>query len=276
MNVSTSKIHQRGFLPRILTKNGLHFLQRRENEASSFLPIFYHILTFINIFVRTELPWVPTYTKPFRIPGLRLPPTMKAETITAPAARRVKMYLPPLPNAVDVRYPTTKKNSESNRTGLSMDSNETEDRKHASPTNVYPNPYPSPSTSRSNPLLISSAKRAHNYNPPRTVRVAPYRPPSPPTSDLPIPSDADISVKVDHEGIRLRYPGMKRLLRKVLCSYFFYTFLYLNATYLFCYLCLGSTDARALMCGTCWDLTVAVMCGKILRAMGKTNRWKFR
>ena len=149
---------------------------------------------------------------------------MKAETITAPAARKVKMYLPPPLNAVDVRYPTTKKNSEYNRTGLSMDSDETEDRKRAFPTNFEANPYPSPSTSRSNPLLISSAKGAHNYTPPRGrpgARVDPYRPPSPPTSDLPIPNDADISVQVDHEGIRLRYPGTKRLSRKVLCSYFF-------------------------------------------------------
>jgi hypothetical protein len=72
--------------------------------------------------------------------------------------------------------------------------------------------------------------------------VTSYRPPSPPTSDLPIPSDADICVEVDHEGIQLRYAEMKRFSRKVLCSYFVISFLLsfyiLSATqYLFALFC---------------------------------------
>ena len=107
---------------------------------------------------------------------------------------------------------------------------ETENRKHASPSspkNIYTDAYPSPSSSKLSLSFIPQAKRARNYTPPRSrpgARVVTYRPPSPPTSDLPIPSDADIQVEVDHEGIQLRYPDMKRLSRKVLCSFFIFSF----------------------------------------------------
>ena len=54
--------------------------------------------------------------------------------------------------------------------------------------------------------------------------VVPYQP-SPSTSDFPIPSDdADIHVGVDHEGIQFRYAEMKRLSRKVLCSFLIFPF----------------------------------------------------
>jgi hypothetical protein len=159
---------------------------------------------------------------------------MKAEAITAPPARRMKIYLPPPLNAVDVTSPTTNKNSD----GLGM--KETEDRKHIhppSPSNFDAYAYPSPS---SNPslALISQAKRAHNFTPPPSrpgVRVVTsYRPPSPPTSDLPIPSDAEICVEVDHEGIKLGYPKMKRLSRKVLCLYLSCFFIF-ECDILICY-----------------------------------------
>jgi hypothetical protein len=154
------------------------------------------------------------------------------------------VYLPPPLNFVDVKRPTSNKNSGySNRIGLSM--KKTEDRNHvspSSPTNYYTDAYPSPCPSSSKlSLSFSHAKRARNYTPPRSrsgVRVvASYRPPSPPTSDLPIPSDSDIHVEVDHEGIQLRYAEMKRLSRKVLYSYFvLFCLLYLSATYsLFCF-----------------------------------------
>ena len=152
---------------------------------------------------------------------------MKADIATS-AAPKVKVYLPPPLNFVDVKRPTSSKNSEySKRNELSME--ETENGKHvspSSPTNFYIDAYPSPSPSSSKRSLsfIPQAKRASNYTPPRSrpgVRVVTsYRPPSPPTSDLPIPSDADIHVEFDHEGIELRYAEMNRLSRKVLCSYF--------------------------------------------------------
>ena len=177
---------------------------------------------------------------------------MKAETIATSAAPKMKVYLPPPPlNFVDVKRPTSNKNSGcSNRIVPSM--KETEDREHvsppSSPTNSYTDAYPSPSKSSSSKLslsFISQAKRARNYTPPRSSRrvVAHYRPPSPPTSDLPIPSDADdVHVEVDHEGIQLRYAEMKRLSRKVFVfhySYFIFFILFfflknnifLSATY---------------------------------------------
>ena len=67
--------------------------------------------------------------------------------------------------------------------------------------------------------------------------MVPYQP-SPSTSDLPIPSDdADIHVEVDHEGIQFRYAEMKRLSRKVLCSFFIFPFFWICAPYLFIILC---------------------------------------
>ena len=169
---------------------------------------------------------------------------MKAETIAISAAPKVKMYLPPPLNLVDVKRPTSNKNSRnSNRDELSME--EREDGRNvssSSPISFYTDAYPSPGPSNSKVSLSfpQATKRARNYTPPRShpgVRVvAPYyRPPSPPTSDLPIPSDADIHVEVDHEGIQFRYADMKRLSRKVLCSIFI-SFFFLNilsATYLF-------------------------------------------
>lgn len=233
----------------------------------------------------------PTITKSFRIPGVRLPPTTKTETIATSAAPKMKVYLPPPPlNFVDVKRPTSNKNSGySNRFEPSV--KEMEDRKHvspSSPTNFYSDAYPSPSRSSSkkvSPSFVSQSKRARNYTPPRSSRprvrtMAPYRPPSPPTSDLPIPSDADdIQVEVDHEGIQHRYAEMKRLSRKVLCSYFVVLFchFYVLSAYssFFCVLC-SSADARALMCGICWESTVVVMSGRMLRAVvGKVNKRKF-
>ena len=87
---------------------------------------------------------------------------------------------------------------------------------------------PSPSSSKIS-LSFSHAKRARSYTPPRSHPgarvVVPYQP-SPSTSDLPIPSDdADIHVGVNHEGIQFRYAEMKRLSRKVLCSFFIFPFL---------------------------------------------------
>lgn len=197
----------------------------------------------------------------------------------------MKVYLPPPLKFVDVRRPTPKKKSGyCNGNELSME--ETENRRHVSPlspTNSYTDAYPSPSSSK--PSLSSHAKRARNYTPPRSrpgVRVVTsYRPPSPPTSDLPIPSDADIHVDVDHEGIQLRYAEMKRLSRKVLCSFFIFhpfPFLLLSATqYLFFFW--YSADAQVLMYGIWWESIVVVMFGKMLRAVDSlkmdSNR-KFR
>jgi hypothetical protein len=148
---------------------------------------------------------------------------MKAETIATSAAPKVKVYLPPPLNFVDVKRPTLNENSGySNRNKHSME--EAEKRKHVSPsslTNLYTDAYPSPSPSSSKPF-IPQVKRARNHTSPRSRVVTSYRPPSPPTSDLPIPSDADIHLEVDHEGIQLRYAEMKRLSRKVLCSYFIF------------------------------------------------------
>ena len=157
---------------------------------------------------------------------------MKAETIASSAAPKMKVYLPPPLNSVDAKRPTSNKNSgHRNKNELRME--ETENTKHVSPSspaNFYTDAYPSPSPSSSKHSLsfIPQAKRARYYTPPRSrpgVRVVTsYRPPSPPTSDLPIPSDADIHVEVDHEGIQLRYPEMKRLSRKVLCLYYYFFF----------------------------------------------------
>ena len=205
-------------------------IEKEEQTKTQVLSYFFcRIPTCVNIFLRTGN---PTFTKSFHIPGLRLPPTTKAETIVAPAAPRVKAYLPPPLNFVDVKRPTSNKDSGCNSNEIELSMRETEDRKHvsppSSPISFYTDAYPSPSTSSSKPSLsfIPQAKRARNYTPPRSrpgVRVVTsYRPPSPPTSDLPIPSDADIHVEVDHEGIQHRYAEMKRLSRKVLCSIFFF------------------------------------------------------
>lgn len=155
------------------------------------------------------MPRSSTYPKSFYIPGL------KTETNATLVTRRVAVYLPP-PKSVDVGCPT---NSEYNRTGPSMKG--TEDRNYiapSSPTNFDTDAYPSPSTSSSKllPSSNSQARRARNCTPPSRPGTS-YRPPSPPTSDLPIPSDGlDAHLEVDYEGIQRRYPKMKQLLRKVL------------------------------------------------------------
>ena len=159
---------------------------------------------------------------------------MKAETVATSAAPKVKVYLPPPLKFVNVKRPTSSKNSGyCNKNELSMEGREDgRDVSSSSPRSFYTDAYlsPGPSSSKRSPSF-SHAKRARNYTPPRSrpgVRmVAPYRPPSPPTSDLPIPSDADIHVEVDHGGIQSRYAEMKRLLRKVLCSFFHFCFFYI-------------------------------------------------
>ena len=217
--------------------------KKKKQRKPKFFPTFFcHYSEFlVNIFFRTGN---PTFTKSFHIPGLRLPTTtrMKTETIaTTSTAPKMTMYLPPPLKFVDVKRPTSNKNSgHSNGNELSM--KETEDRKRGSPSSdssptnyFYTDAYPSPSRSSSKlSLSFPQAKRDRNCTPPRSrpgVRVVPmvsYRPPSPPTSDLPIPSDADIHVEVDQEGIQLRYPEMKRLSRKVLCSYFVFSLSFFN------------------------------------------------
>ncbi|KAF8810927.1 hypothetical protein BYT27DRAFT_7253232 [Phlegmacium glaucopus] len=202
-------------------------LPPRKKRKPKLFSYFCHIPPCIDIVPSITMPRNSTYTKSFHIPGLRLPSTVKAESNTTSAARRVTVYLPPPPNSVDVKSTTTEKSFGSKRTGASM--KETGDGRYVappSPTNFDADAYPSPSTSSSKPSLpfISEAKRSLNCSSPRSrldeVRaVAPYRPLSPPTSDLPVPSDAvDIHLEVDHEGIQLRYPEMKRLSRKVSCS----------------------------------------------------------
>ena len=232
--------------------------KKKRRKPKFFLAFFSHIPFCVNILLRTEN---PTFTKPFHIPGLRrllVPPTMKAETITTSAVPKVKVYLPPPLNFVDVKHPSSKKNS-----GY-LSEEVTENRKHASPssspTNFYTDAYPSPgpSSSKLPPSFIPQAKRARNYTPPDSRPgvgvVTSYRPPSPPTSDLPIPSDGDIQVEVDHEGIQLRYAKTKRLSRKVLCSYFLIYFIYFCFLYIECdtvliHIFWYSADAQVLMYG---------------------------
>jgi hypothetical protein len=213
---------------------------------------------FVNILLSTGN---PTFTKSFHIPGLRLPPTVKAEThVSTSAAPKMKVYLPPPINFVNVKRPTLNKSSGySNRIGLSS-MKETEDRKHLSSPTSLTDAYPSPSRSSSKLSLSQAKSGARNYfpSPPRSlpgvrrVVVGPYRPPSPPTSDFPIPSsDADdIYVEVDHEGIQLRYADVKRLSRKVLCLIFFRfcSIFEVRRLLTFCVL-VSSANARVLMYG---------------------------
>ena len=206
-------------------------IEEEETKTEVLSTFFSHIPSCVNVLLRSGN---PTFTKSFHIPGLRLPTTMKAETIATSAAPKVKVYLPPPLNFVDVMRPTSNKKY-SDRNDFSIE--ETENRKHvspsSSPTKFYTDAYPSPgpSSSKLAPSFIPQAKRARNYTPPGSRHgvgvVTSYRPPSPPTSDLPIPSDADIQLEVDHEGIQLRYAETKRLSRKVLCSYFIFFFFFI-------------------------------------------------
>ena len=206
-------------LLKILTKNGPRTYRERRENTSYFLFLSYYLVVLTSSLISIAVPNNFTFPS-FCIPGLPLLSMMEAEanaTNASSAGRRMKVYLPLLPNSIKVKHPTTDKNS----------INEREDRKNVSSSSPTfdEDAYPSPSRSSSKSLSFTSqGKRVQNYMPQRPQHavsaVAPYRPPSPPTSDLPIPSDAtDVHLEVDFEGIQFRYPEMKRLSRKVLCSH---------------------------------------------------------
>ena len=171
------------------------------------------------------------YTQSFLIPGLRVPPAVKAETNATSTSRRQHVYLPPPPSSVDVRCPRTNKNSKYSENGPSVEATKDRYSTPSSPASSDVNAYPSPNASspKFSIVLFSPANKTQNSTPSQSRRqvraMAPYRPPSPPTSDLPIPSDdaRDIHLEVDPKGIECRYPELKRLSRKVLLySYLFY------------------------------------------------------
>ena len=147
-------------------------------------------------------------------------------------------------------------------------------RKYAassSATNFDADEYPSPGTSSSRPSLpFVSQLKGVLYSTPPCSRLwvqafASYLCLSPPTSGLPIPSHAmDVHFEVDYEGTQLCYPEMKRLSRKVLCSFLNVMVYILIRDMLICYPYFGSADAWVLRNGTYWESKVVLVCGKML------------
>jgi len=175
---------------------------------------------------------MPTFTKPFVLPGL-LPTNVlaKPQVKNVQNRRTVHLYIPPplLPgnsNSIDrkkeeQKSDVPKANGSSNLTYTSSLISLNGAAEIESFTDA--DKYPSPSRSRvSRPSSLGTRRRTD-------VRSTPsnhiYHPPSPPTSDLPIPGeDTDIHFHVDPQDVRRKHSATKALFEKVFTNISFQSF----------------------------------------------------
>jgi hypothetical protein len=159
---------------------------------------------------------MPSLTKPFTLPGLRLADLRGIQEAEHAASRRkVHLYVPP---------PLVPEESNA-RDGRSKDQNSY--LLEANGTNNLAQPctdadvYPSPSLSRvsrpSVPRTLAQKKECTDIRlTPESLPTPAYRSPSPPTPDHPTPSeDTDIHIHIDPQDVRRKHPATKALFEKV-------------------------------------------------------------
>ena len=174
---------------------------------------------------------MPSFTKPFILPGLLSADVLgKPEVKNIQNGRKVHLYVPP---------PLAPGNSNSNdregeqRGSQFLKTNGSRNPSHTSSSvslnrapeiqsSTAADVYPSPSrlrVSRPSSLVTRGCKDV-----PLTSKgqISPvYRPPSPPTSDLPIPGeDTDMHFRIDPQDVRKKHPAAKALFEKVFFKYF--------------------------------------------------------
>lgn len=159
---------------------------------------------------------MPTLTKAFVLPGL-LPADVlaKPQVKNVQNRRTVHLYIPP-PPLLGNPDSSGGKNEAQNP-----------DVPNATDADVYP----SPSRSRVSRLSSLGTHRR------KDVRFTPkgqpnptYHPPSPPTSDLPIPGqDSDLHFHIDAQDVRRKHPATKALFEKVFSNISFQSFVLIHS-----------------------------------------------
>jgi hypothetical protein len=178
---------------------------------------------------------MPTLTKPFILPGL-----LPADVLAKPQVkniqnrRTVHLYIPP-PLLPEHSNSTGRKNEEQ-----SSDVPKANGSRNLDGTSSFislsgaaeiesftdADIYPSPSRSRvSRPSSLGTRRRTDVRFAPKGQPNPIYHPPSPPTSDLPIPGeDTDIHFHIDPQDMRKKHPATKALFEKVFSNIFFQSF----------------------------------------------------
>ena len=173
---------------------------------------------------------MPKFTKAFRVPGL-LGVSNAARTETnVVSGRRIHMYIPPPPPPA--LEPSPRSAGEGLANKIHMEDAHGLPSPEAIPKDELPSSdpvafeevaYPSPRLKRTRSRNGRAGRPINNisiniqYRDPHGSQN--YRPPSPPTSDIPIAVDSmgsDVHVQVDVQGIRQNYPARRTSLRKVL------------------------------------------------------------
>jgi len=187
-----------------------------------------------------EIFGMPSLTKPFTLPGLRPANVMgKQEVKHTQSHRKVHLYVPPplvpekpnphggkseghhpdLPNASGTSSPTHP--SYACSSFVSLDG--AIETKSQTNEDVYPSPSRSHVLRPSIPQTLTRKNERTDIRLAREGRPTPiYRPPSPPTSGLPMPDeDTDIHTPINPEHVRKKHCATKALFEKVFADLFF-------------------------------------------------------
>ncbi|KAF8157106.1 hypothetical protein B0H34DRAFT_486601 [Crassisporium funariophilum] len=192
----------------------------------------------LNLYPRSIVTAFPNLSRPFSLPSFNHTPMMVETDMSVTSGRRIQTYLPPpLAPSLFPKNDLSNHQNEDIKPKVAIKGEVHGGYNHgpsppyeagtatSSPLSFDAGAYPSPSTSKGTVSLPETRTR-HIRNPvyPRhEVRTSSsYRPLSPPTSDLPQHSDdhgddvaMDVHIQVNFEGIRRRYPEVKRFVNKV-------------------------------------------------------------
>ncbi|KDR72702.1 hypothetical protein GALMADRAFT_761661 [Galerina marginata CBS 339.88] len=213
-----------------------HITITKREEIQVLLFFHFYFVFFLNLLhFRTENSIFPRLTRPFLLPGLLPVANAAKNETTVVSGRRIQMYLPPPPPAIDrsseraiernqgnIFEPTVKYHRDARNVDLdppSPPSRAHKTERSSSPMTFEENVYPSPSSSRLSKPRRQAGNTADGIS--FTVRYQDrhspaYRPLSPPTSDMTVPVDPnpDIRIDVDVQAMRRNYPAKRAFLRK--------------------------------------------------------------
>jgi len=179
---------------------------------------------------------MPTFTKPFVLPGL-LPTNVlaKPQVKNVQNRRTVHLYIPPpvLPgkNSNSIGRKNEEQNSDVPKANGSSNLSHTSSfisLNGAAEIESFTDAdkYPSPSRSRvSRTSSLGTRRRTDLRSAPKGQSNPIYHPPSPPTSDLPIPGEGtDIHFHIDPQDVRRKHSATKALFEKVFSNISFQSF----------------------------------------------------
>ncbi|KIM42496.1 hypothetical protein M413DRAFT_10592 [Hebeloma cylindrosporum] len=161
---------------------------------------------------------MPLLTKPFKLPGL-LPTDVLGKT-EVKSRRKIHLYVPPplLPDrkseGPNSNFAKANGSSNPSPTSPSPLLNKAAKNKASTDADVYPSPSRSRVSKPSLPQILTRA-RPDVYLAPKVQASPIYHPPSPPTSDLPVPGeDTDVYFHIDPQDVRRKHPATKALFEK--------------------------------------------------------------